>query len=71
MTPHSVHYGLAQALITTRQAALDVAFAAYPSRFKGQRPVTAKLPTAAWINPPPEKKKVEAKPSNETSSIAQ
>ena len=52
MTPHSVHYGLAHELITTRQAALDAAFAAHPSRFKGKRPEPAKLPTTAWINPP-------------------
>jgi putative transposase len=55
MTPHSVHHGLAHELIMTRQAPLDVAFAAYPSRFKGRRPASAKLPTAAWINPHPKK----------------
>lgn len=52
MTPHSVHYGLAHERITTRQAALDAAFAAHPSRFKGKRPEPTRLPTAAWINPP-------------------
>jgi putative transposase len=52
MTPHSVHHGLAQDLITTRQEALDVAFAAHPGRFKGKRSSPAQLPTAAWINPP-------------------
>ncbi|CDS54748.1 Mobile element protein [Polaromonas sp. CG9_12] len=70
MMPRSVHHGLAQDLITTRQASLDVAFAKHPNRFKGQRPVTAKLPTAAWINPPPEKK-VDAQTSNDTTPIAQ
>jgi putative transposase len=70
MTPHSVHHGLAQDLITTRQASLNAAFARNPKRFKGQRPVTAKLPTAAWINPPLEKK-AEAKTSTETTPIAQ
>ena len=53
MTPHSVHYGYAQALRETRQLALDAAFLASPSRFKARRPQPAKLPTAAWINPPP------------------
>ena len=53
MTPHSVHYGHAAALREVRQAALDAAFLASPSRFKGRRPEpTALLPTAAWINPP-------------------
>ena len=70
MTPHSVHHGLAHALITTRQQALDVAFAAYPSRFKGKRPAPEKLPTAAWINPPP-KKDTDTEISTETLHPAQ
>jgi len=53
MTPHSVHYGHAQAMRTARQVTLDVAFLATPKRFKGLRPTPASLPTAAWINPPP------------------
>jgi putative transposase len=53
MTPHSVHYGHAQALRDARQGALDAAFLARPTRFKGRRPQPAALPTAAWINPPP------------------
>jgi putative transposase len=53
MTPHSVHYGHAQALRTARQATLDAAFLATPKRFKGLRPTPTALPTAAWINPPP------------------
>ncbi|MEP6588720.1 MAG: integrase core domain-containing protein, partial [Polaromonas sp.] len=52
MTPHSVHHGLAQDLLITRQASLDAAFAAHPNRFKGKRPAPPELPTAAWINPP-------------------
>ena len=70
MTPHSVHHGLAHALITTRQSALDVAFAAYPNRFKGRRPAPAKLPTAAWINPPL-KKEPKAEITTEITFIAQ
>ena len=70
MTPHSVHHGLAQDLITSRQASLDGAFAKHPSRFKGQRPLTAKLPIAAWINPPL-KKEPEAEITTEISFIAQ
>ncbi len=41
MTPHSVHYGHAKAMLVTRQAALDAAFLAHPSRFKSKRPSTA------------------------------
>jgi putative transposase len=70
MTPHSVHHGLANELMTTRQQALDVAFAAYPSRFKGKRPEPAKLPTAAWINPPT-KKENETEIPTETLHTAQ
>ena len=53
MTPHSVHYGQAEALRDARQAALDAAFRASPRRFKGCRPQPPALPTATWINPPP------------------
>ena len=63
MTPGNVHYGRAHQLITTRQAALDVAFATYPNRFKGRRPAPAQLPTTAWINPPQNKEnKAETSP---------
>ena len=52
MTPHSVHYGTAQAIHATRQATLDGAFLAHPTRFKGKKPQPNALPTAVWINPP-------------------
>lgn len=52
MTPHSVHYGTAQAIHATRQATLDEAFLAHPIRFKGNRPQPHSLPTEVWINPP-------------------
>ncbi len=52
MTPHSVHYGTAQAIHATRQATLDGAFLAHPKRFKGRKPQPHSLPTAVWINPP-------------------
>ena len=52
MTPHSVHYGTAQAIHATRQATLDDAFLAHPERFKGNRPQQHPLPTEVWINPP-------------------
>ena len=52
MTPHSVHYGTAQAMHAMRQATLDGAFRAHPNRFKGNKPQPHSLPTAVWINPP-------------------
>ena len=70
MTPNSVHHDLAQDLISTRQQALDVAFAAHPNRFKGRRPAPAQLPTAAWINPPI-KKEINADIPTETLNPAQ
>ena len=62
MTPHSVHYGHAQALRSAREATLEAAFLAYPKRFKGRRPQPPALPTAAWINPPPQETTTPQKP---------
>ncbi len=56
MTPHSVHHGHAAAMRVVRQATLDDAFRANPNRFKNKRPQLPPMPTAAWINPPPEEK---------------
>jgi putative transposase len=52
MTPHSVHYGHAEAMRVSRQATLDAAFLAHPKRFKNKRPQPSAMPCAAWINPP-------------------
>ena len=56
MTPHNVHYGLATVLRVTRQETLDAAFRANPNRFKNKNPLLSPMPTAAWINPPPQEK---------------
>lgn len=56
MTPHSVHHGHAPAMFIRRQATLDCAFLAHPNRFKNRNPQPHALPTAAWINPPPQEK---------------
>jgi transposase InsO family protein len=56
MTPHSVHYGQADALHVMRQATLDAAFSNNPNRFKGKNPRPHALPDAVWINPPAEEK---------------
>lgn len=55
MTPASVHYGLAEELQATRQAALLAAYAAHPERFVHGPPRPPQLPLAAWINPPVKK----------------
>jgi putative transposase len=52
MTPHSVHYGHAQALFEQRAQTLNDAFLINPKRFKGRVPQPPRLPTAVWINPP-------------------
>jgi putative transposase len=62
MTPHSVHYGHAAAMRVVRQATLDAAFRANPNRFKNKRPQLPPMPTAAWINPPPQEKQPTSEP---------
>ena len=62
MTPHSVHYGLAADLPVIRQATLDAAFLLNPNRFKNPRPQLPPMPTAAWINPPPQEKQPTSEP---------
>jgi putative transposase len=52
MTPHDVHYGLAEAKWQRRAAVLRAAWDAHPERFPRGVPVPPPLPTAAWINKP-------------------
>jgi putative transposase len=52
LTPESVHYGLAEAIIAQRQQVLDQIFAAYPERFVKGRPRPLRPPATVWINPP-------------------
>ena len=66
MMPHSVHYGLAAQMRATRQATLDTAFLANPTRYKNKRPKLPPMPTAAWINPPPEEKQPPSEPVSHT-----
>jgi putative transposase len=51
-TPHDVHFGLAAARRAQRALVLTAAFAVTPERFVRHPPTPARLPTAAWINPP-------------------
>lgn len=64
MTPHSIHYGTAQAIHATRQATLDKAFAAHPNRFKGKQPKPHHLPTEVWINPPKDSNNLHTNQTN-------
>jgi putative transposase len=52
MTPHDIHYGLAEAKWQHRAMVLQAAYAAHPERFPRGVPVPPPLPTAAWINKP-------------------
>ena len=51
LTPHTVHYGLADGVLAARQRALTQAFAIHPERFKYAAPKVTLLPTEVWINP--------------------
>jgi len=52
LTPETVHYGRAEAVLEQRQVALNNAFKQNPRRFKGRMPITGSVPEAAWINRP-------------------
>ncbi len=51
-TPASVHYGTATQVRQQRQATLNAAYEAHPTRFGHRRPEPPRLPNAAWINQP-------------------
>jgi putative transposase len=53
MTPHDIHYGLAEAKRQQRAELLRRAYHAHPERFPRGVPIPPPLPTAAWINKPP------------------
>jgi len=52
MTPHDIHYRLAEAKWQQRAVLLLAAYAAHPERFSRVVPTPPPLPTAAWINQP-------------------
>ena len=66
MTPETVHYGRAPAIIDARAATLRAAFDANPLRFKGKLPRPPALPQAVWINPPPTAPKERSSSTNST-----
>jgi putative transposase len=54
MTPAVVHLGQANELLLKRQIVLDAAYQAHPERFVRKPPTPPALPTAVWINRPPQ-----------------
>ena len=52
MTPHDVHYGLAEERRCRRQEVLARAYAAHPERFVRGMPGPAEIPREVWINKP-------------------
>jgi putative transposase len=52
LTPATVHYGQAAALLEKRQRVLDAAYSAHPERFVKNPPTVQPLPAAVWINRP-------------------
>jgi hypothetical protein len=52
LTPHDVHYGLAEQRLAARATVLATAYAVHPERFPGGLPQPPACPTEVWINPP-------------------
>lgn len=52
LTPHDVHYGLADQRLADRARVLAAAYAAHPERFPHGLPRPGTLPSAVWINKP-------------------
>ena len=52
MTPHDVHYGLAEEKRARRAEVLRRAHLAHPERFPAGIPTPPSLPSAVWINKP-------------------
>jgi putative transposase len=52
LTPHEVHYGLAEKRVEARARVLATAYAAHPERFVAGLPRPPALPTEVWINKP-------------------
>ena len=52
LTPHDVHYGLAEERIAGRAAVLHQAYATHPERFPNGAPSPARPPKEVWINKP-------------------
>ena len=56
LTPADVHFERVDERLATRDEALAAAHAAHPERFVNKLPKAPRPPTAAWINPPKERR---------------
>jgi putative transposase len=54
LTPHDIHYGLAEQRLAKRATVLGTAYATHPERFPNGVPTPGALPEAVWINKPSE-----------------
>ena len=63
LTPHDVHYGLAERRLEERAAVLAQAFIEHPERFPRGLPRPNQLPQEVWINKP--KTVIAGEPMNE------
>lgn len=52
LTPEAVHRGRFEEVLASRQATLDLAYAAHPERFVHRPPQVSRPPEAVWINRP-------------------
>ena len=52
LTPESVHYQHAEAILKQRHDVLMQAFLANPGRFSNKKPQLKKVPDSVYINPP-------------------
>ena len=59
LTPKMVHYGQAEEVIEKRRIVMENAYQAHPERFFNGKPKTQDLPSAAWINKPDLKSRIE------------
>jgi putative transposase len=64
LTPHDVHYGLAETRLAERVLVRAAAHQAHPERFPHGAPVPAPAPTAVWINEPKSPSSVERQASD-------
>ena len=60
LTPADVHYGRAATILEVRHRTRLAAYVAHPERFVNGPPRPETLPTAVWINPPPQPTRQDA-----------
>ncbi len=69
LTPHDVHYGLADQRLAERAAVLEAAYHAHPERFPHGLPKAPTLARAVWINPPKNASGVGDEQKNEAEPV--